>query len=239
MREHVFRVDRCAAAADGADRLHGRAGAGRPDRAQQPARHLHQFRQSARSLRPRAAGRDAPGWRAVRRDAAGARRPRCDAGVDRPGVPRRHRPAARRARQAAAAARRHCRRRRRTARSRSRSSARIFPACRSTASCKALGGRLLEATTTSADYRLYALPERTPPKPGLLRVAEGQGAAIELEIWALPADGFGRFVAAVPPPLSIGTIRLADGRGGSGVPGRGAGHRGRARHFELRRLARL
>ncbi len=35
---------------------------------------------------------------------AGARRPRCDAGVDRPGVPRRHRPAARRARQAAAAA---------------------------------------------------------------------------------------------------------------------------------------
>jgi allophanate hydrolase len=28
----------------------------------------------------------------------------------------------------------------------------------------------------------------------------------------MPADGFGRFVAAVPPPLSIGTLRLADGR---------------------------
>ena len=51
--------DRCAAAADGADRLYGRAGAGRSDRAQQPARHLHQFRQSARSLRLRVAGRDA------------------------------------------------------------------------------------------------------------------------------------------------------------------------------------
>ncbi len=49
-------------------------------------------------------------------------------------------------------------------------------------------------------------PARTPPKPGLLRVAAGQGAAIALEIWALPAEGFGRFVAAVPPPLSIGTL---------------------------------
>jgi allophanate hydrolase len=77
---------------------------------------------------------------------------------------------------------------------------------------KALGARLLEATTTSADYRLYALPKTTPPKPGLIRVREGQGVAIELEIWALSAEGFGRFVAAVPSPMSIGTIRLADGR---------------------------
>ena len=77
---------------------------------------------------------------------------------------------------------------------------------------KALGARLLEATTTSNDYRLYALPKTTPPKPGLIRVAQGQGAAIVLEIWALSAEGFGRFVAAVPPPMSIGTIRLADGR---------------------------
>jgi allophanate hydrolase len=43
-------------------------------------------------------------------------------------------------------------------------------------------------------------------------VPEGQGVAIELEVWALSAEGFGRFVAAVPPPLSIGTIALADGR---------------------------
>ena len=50
-------ADRRAAAADHADRLHGRAGAGRSDPAQQPARHLHQFRQSARSLRACGAGR--------------------------------------------------------------------------------------------------------------------------------------------------------------------------------------
>jgi allophanate hydrolase len=76
---------------------------------------------------------------------------------------------------------------------------------------KALGGRLLEATVTAPDYRLYAL-KTTPPKPGMLRVETGTGASIELEIWALPAVSFGKFVAAIPAPLSIGTVRLKDGR---------------------------
>jgi allophanate hydrolase len=78
-----------------------------------------------------------------------------------------------------------------------------------------LGGRLLEATATAADYKLYAL-DTTPAKPGMLRVATGTGSSIELEIWALPAAAFGKFVAAIPPPLSIGTVRLADGRGVKG-----------------------
>ena len=77
---------------------------------------------------------------------------------------------------------------------------------------KALGGRLLEAASTAADYKLYALAT-TPPKPGMLRVKAGTGSSIELELWALSAASFGKFVAAIPPPLSIGTVRLADGRG--------------------------
>jgi allophanate hydrolase len=80
---------------------------------------------------------------------------------------------------------------------------------------KALGGRLLEATTTAPDYKLYAL-DTTPPKPGMLRVEAGAGSSIELELWALSAASFGKFVAAIPPPLSIGTVRLADGRGVKG-----------------------
>jgi allophanate hydrolase len=76
---------------------------------------------------------------------------------------------------------------------------------------KALRGRLLEATATAPDYNLYALGT-TPPKPGMLRVEPGTGSSIELELWALPAAAFGEFVAAIPPPLSIGTVRLADGR---------------------------
>jgi allophanate hydrolase len=76
---------------------------------------------------------------------------------------------------------------------------------------KALRGRLLEVASTAPDYRLYALGT-TPPKPGMLRVGAGTGSSIALELWALPAAAFGEFVAAIPPPLSIGTIRLADGR---------------------------
>ncbi|WP_425376142.1 allophanate hydrolase [Rhodoplanes roseus] len=75
-----------------------------------------------------------------------------------------------------------------------------------------LGGRYLETTRTAPDYRLFALAGTTPPKPGLLRVAAGSGGRIELELWALRAEAFGRFVAAVPPPLSIGNAVLADGR---------------------------
>jgi allophanate hydrolase len=78
-----------------------------------------------------------------------------------------------------------------------------------------LGGRLLEATATAADYKLYAL-DTTPAKPGMLRVAPGTGLSISLEVWALSAAAFGKFVAAIPPPLSIGTVRLADGRGVKG-----------------------
>ena len=80
---------------------------------------------------------------------------------------------------------------------------------------KAHGGRLLEATSTAPDYRLFALAT-TPPKPGMLRVEAGSGTSIDLEIWALPAAAFGKFVAAIPPPLSIGTVQLKDGRGVKG-----------------------
>jgi allophanate hydrolase len=76
---------------------------------------------------------------------------------------------------------------------------------------KALGGRLLQATATAPDYKLYALKGTTPPKPGMLRVKAGAGSSIQLEVWALSVAAFGKFVAAIPPPLSIGTIRLADG----------------------------
>jgi allophanate hydrolase len=76
---------------------------------------------------------------------------------------------------------------------------------------KSFGARFLEATQTAPDYRLFALNGGPPVRPGLLRVAAGRGAAIAVEIWALPADGFGRFVSSIPPPLSIGTLTRADG----------------------------
>jgi allophanate hydrolase len=76
------------------------------------------------------------------------------------------------------------------------------------------GGRFLTATRTAPCYRLFALPT-DPPKPGLVRVDDG-GASVEAEVWALPVAGFGSFVAAVPSPLAIGTVHLADGSSASG-----------------------
>ncbi len=73
-----------------------------------------------------------------------------------------------------------------------------------------LGARLRRSCRTSPDYRLHALIGTTPEKPGLVRVAEG-GAAIEVEVWRLSTTAFGRFVAAVPPPMTIGTLQLDDG----------------------------
>jgi allophanate hydrolase len=76
---------------------------------------------------------------------------------------------------------------------------------------RALNGKLIEATKTAPDYKLYAL-QTTPPKPGMLRLEAGTGASIELEIWSLSSSAFGKFVNAIPAPMAIGTIRLADGR---------------------------
>jgi allophanate hydrolase len=32
-----------------------------------------------------------------------------------------------------------------------------------------------------------------------------------VEVWAVPEDKFGGFVAAIPPPLAIGSVLLEDG----------------------------
>ncbi|NBM14358.1 allophanate hydrolase [Streptomyces sp. GC420] len=82
----------------------------------------------------------------------------------------------------------------------------------------ALGARHARTTETAPHYRLYALatgPAAEPAKPGLVRVAEG-GAAIETEVWELPTEGLGALVAALPRPMAIGSVELADG---SRVPG--------------------
>jgi allophanate hydrolase len=77
------------------------------------------------------------------------------------------------------------------------------------------GGRFVRAARTAPAYRLHALAGTTPAKPGMTRVREN-GVAIELELWSLSAEAFGRFVARVPPPLCIGSIELDDGARASG-----------------------
>lgn len=68
----------------------------------------------------------------------------------------------------------------------------------------------VEATETAARYRLFALANTQPPKPGIARDADG--AAIQVELWDIPLARFGEFVAEIPAPLGIGSLELADGR---------------------------
>jgi allophanate hydrolase len=72
------------------------------------------------------------------------------------------------------------------------------------------GARLLGAVRSAPCYRFYALPGGPPRRPGMVRVASG-GGSVEMEVWTLPAREFGSFVAGIPAPLGIGTVRLDDG----------------------------
>jgi allophanate hydrolase len=72
--------------------------------------------------------------------------------------------------------------------------------------------RLVRSCKSAPQYRFYALAGTVPPKPGLVRIAPGEaGAGVELEIWEMSESAFGSFVAAVPPPMVIGTLELEDG----------------------------
>ena len=81
------------------------------------------------------------------------------------------------------------------------------------------GGRLVARTRTAPQYRLVALDPQGAPvlRPGLIHApGEAGTAAIEVEVWELPARHFGSFVAGIPAPLGIGKTLLEDG---SSVPG--------------------
>lgn len=73
------------------------------------------------------------------------------------------------------------------------------------------GGRFLRAGHTGPNYRLHALDGGPPARPGLVRVSEGRGGPIAVEVWALPRAAFGDFLAGIPSPLTIGTVVLENG----------------------------
>lgn len=64
---------------------------------------------------------------------------------------------------------------------------------------------------TADTYRLYALDNTVPAKPGLVRDSK-KGASIAVELYRLTVEAFGQFVAEIPAPLGIGTVTLQDGR---------------------------
>jgi allophanate hydrolase len=72
------------------------------------------------------------------------------------------------------------------------------------------GARFVRPGRTAPRYRFLAMMELDPLRAGLLHTPE-RGGAVEVEVYDLPVAGFGRLVASVAPPLSIGTVELEDG----------------------------
>jgi allophanate hydrolase len=77
------------------------------------------------------------------------------------------------------------------------------------------GAWQVSATRTAPVYRFYALPGGPPFRPGLVQVREG-GVAVDVEVWRMPMEHFGSFVAGIPAPLGIGKVQLEDGSSVSG-----------------------
>lgn len=81
---------------------------------------------------------------------------------------------------------------------------------------QALNAAFVREIRTAPDYRLFVLPNTTPPKPGLVRNPGNAGPGIIGEVWLISPAGFGNFVARIPAPLGIGKVTLEDGTQVSG-----------------------
>lgn len=74
----------------------------------------------------------------------------------------------------------------------------------------------LESSRTAPEYRMFAISDEKIQKPAL--VAGGK-SGFYVEIYAMDAADFGKFVARIPAPLGFGKIKLSDGRTVSGFIG--------------------
>jgi allophanate hydrolase len=77
-----------------------------------------------------------------------------------------------------------------------------------------LNGRKICETSTARGYRLFELAGGPPPRPGLLR--DDSGDSITVEVWALPMDRVGEFLAGIPSPLGLGTVHLVNNQSVTG-----------------------
>jgi len=71
------------------------------------------------------------------------------------------------------------------------------------------GAHLKAKTTSAPHYELFALPDGK--RPAMIRSQSEVAQAIDVEVWTMPMNHFGSFVAGIPAPLGIGKVELADG----------------------------
>lgn len=80
----------------------------------------------------------------------------------------------------------------------------------------AAGGTFVRETTTEPAYRLWSIND---DHPAMIRVTDGTGVRVAVEVWSVPAAGLASILLSEPPGLSIGKVRLDDGSTVLGVLG--------------------
>jgi gamma-glutamylcyclotransferase (GGCT)/AIG2-like uncharacterized protein YtfP len=80
----------------------------------------------------------------------------------------------------------------------------------------AAGAKFCRETCTEPTYRLWSINDE---HPAMIRVTDGSGVKVAVEVWSVPAAGLAAILLAEPPGLAIGKVRLADGAVVLGVIG--------------------
>jgi carbamate kinase len=80
----------------------------------------------------------------------------------------------------------------------------------------AAGAAFLRETVTEPVYRLWTIND---DHPAMIRVTDGSGVAVAVEVWSVPRAGLAGILLNEPPGLTIGKVRLADGSTVLGVIG--------------------
>ena len=71
-------------------------------------------------------------------------------------------------------------------------------------------------TMTEPAYRLWTINDE---HPAMLRVTDGTGVQVVVEVWSVPVTGLAGILLNEPPGLCIGKVRLEDGSMVLGVLG--------------------
>jgi gamma-glutamylcyclotransferase (GGCT)/AIG2-like uncharacterized protein YtfP len=83
----------------------------------------------------------------------------------------------------------------------------------------AAGATFVCESATGPAYRLWSIAD---DHPAMIRVTDGSGVPVQVEVWSVPAAGLAGILLNEPAGLAIGKVRLADGSTVLGVLGENA-----------------
>lgn len=75
-----------------------------------------------------------------------------------------------------------------------------------------LNAKFLKETKTKKGYRLFVLENKDPIRPGMMYDKQSN-FQIDIEVWSMPVENFGKFMKQIASPLGIGTVYLEDKSG--------------------------